>query len=95
MAQRKQTRLVSMRMLVPFLASLSGSGIQHAVSYGVDARRGSDPTLLWLWCRPAAVAPIRPLAWELPYASGAALKSKQTNKSKRVRGLGGLFHSGP
>ena len=34
--------------------------------------------LLWL-CRPAAVAPIQPLAWELPYASGVALKSK-TNK---------------
>ena len=25
-----------------------------------------DPVLLWLWCRPAAIAPIRPLAWELP-----------------------------
>ena len=24
-----------------------------------------DPWLLW--CRPAAVAPIQPLAWELPY----------------------------
>ena len=23
-----------------------------------------------LWCRPAAVAPIQPLAWELPYAAG-------------------------
>ena len=21
-----------------------------------------DPALLWLWCRPAAIAPIRPLA---------------------------------
>ena len=29
---------------------------------------------LWLWCRPVVTAPIRPLAWELPYASGAALK---------------------
>ena len=29
-----------------------------------------------LWCRPAAVAAIGPLAWELPYAVGAALKSK-------------------
>ena len=28
-----------------------------------------DPALLWLWCRPAAVAPIRPLAWEPPYAT--------------------------
>ena len=32
-----------------------------------------DPVLLWLWCRLAAVAPIRPLAWEPPYAVGAAL----------------------
>ena len=29
----------------------------------------------WLWCRLAAAAPIRPLAWEPPYAKGAALKS--------------------
>ena len=36
-----------------------------------------DLMLLWLWCRQAAVAPIRPLAWELPYAMGAALKSKK------------------
>ena len=35
-----------------------------------------DPTLLWLWHRPASVAPIQPLAWELPFALGAALKSK-------------------
>ena len=33
-----------------------------------------DLLLLWLWHRPAAVALIRPLAWELPYAMGAALK---------------------
>ena len=32
------------------------------------------PALLWLCRRPAAVAPIRPLAWEPPYAEGAALK---------------------
>ena len=28
--------------------------------------------LLWLWRRPVATAPIRPLAWESPYAPGAA-----------------------
>ncbi len=39
-----------------------------------------DPALLWLWCRPAAAAPIRPLAWEPPYAAGAALeKAKRQN----------------
>ena len=33
-----------------------------------------DLALLWLWHRPAAVALIRFLAWESPYAAGAALK---------------------
>ena len=33
-----------------------------------------------LWCRPAAIAPIIPLAWELPYATGMALK-KEKKKS--------------
>ena len=28
-----------------------------------------DPTLLWLWHRLAATAPIRPLAWEPPRKS--------------------------
>ena len=41
-----------------------------------------DPTLLWLWYRPAAVALIRPLAWEPPCAMGEALKSKNKNKQK-------------
>ena len=33
-----------------------------------------DLALLWLWHRLAATAPIVPLAWEPPYAMGAALK---------------------
>ena len=36
-----------------------------------------DPTLLWLWCRLEAGAPIQPLVWELPYAESAALKKKE------------------
>ena len=48
-----------------------GSGI--AVSCGVGCRRGSDPVLLWLQCKPVATAPIRPVAWEPPYAKEAAL----------------------
>ena len=35
--------------------------------------------LLWLWRRPAAAPPIQPLVWELPYASGMALKRKKTD----------------
>ena len=34
-----------------------------------------DLALLWLWHRPAAAAPIRSLAWELPYATGVALEN--------------------
>ena len=41
------------------------------MSCGVGHRLGSDLSLLWLWCRPAAVDPIRPLAWEPPYAVSA------------------------
>ena len=54
-------------------------GLIHglAVSCGVGHRHGSDPALLWLWHRPAAAAPVQPLAWELPYATGAALKKKK------------------
>ena len=42
-----------------------------------------DPELLWLWCRPAAVALIRPLAWEPPYAMRVALKRQKTKKKKK------------
>ena len=44
------------------------------MSRGVGCRHGSDLVLLWLWCRPAATALIRPLAWEPPYAAGVALE---------------------
>jgi len=55
------------------------------VSCGVGCRRGSDPTLRWLWLRLGATAPIRPLAREPPYAAGTALemaKRQKTNKRK-------------
>ena len=53
------------------------------MSCGVGYRHGSDPALLWLWCRLAATAPIRQLAWEPPYAAGAALKGLKTKKKKK------------
>ena len=40
---------------------------------GVGRRLSLDLALLWLWCMQVATAPIRPLAWELRYAMGAAL----------------------
>ena len=44
------------------------------MSCSIGHRYGSDLALLWLWHSPAAAAPIQPLAWELPYATGAAIK---------------------
>ena len=49
-----------------------------AVSCGIGHRHGSGPTLLWLWRRLEAAVLIQPLTWELPHASGVALKNKQT-----------------
>ena len=51
------------------------------MSCGVGRRESSD--LQWLWRTPAAVAPIRPLAWEPPYAEGAALKVKRKKKKRQ------------
>ena len=55
------------------------------MSCGVGQRRSLDPELLWLWGKRAAVALIRPLAWEPPYASSVALKSiKKIQKKNSV-----------
>ena len=48
------------------------------MSCGVGRRCSLDLALLWLWCRPAAAAPIRPLARESLYAVGVALKKKKS-----------------
>ena len=56
------------------------------MSCGVGCRHSSDPALLWLWCRPAAVALIRPLAREPPYAMGTAQEmAKKTKKKKKKK----------
>ena len=52
------------------------------MSCGVGHRCDSDPTLLWLWCRKAAIALIWALIWELPHAVGMALKRPKTKQNK-------------
>ena len=54
------------------------------MSCSVGHKLGSDPALLWLWCRPAATAPVGPLVWESPYAAGVALKKKKKTKYKKI-----------
>ena len=53
------------------------------MSCGVGCRLRSDLALLWLW--PAASAPIRPLAWEPPYAVDVALETHTHQKKERER----------
>ena len=55
------------------------------MSCGVCHRCSSDPAMLWLWYRLAAIALIRPLAWEAPYATGAAQKDKIQKKKKKKK----------
>ena len=54
------------------------------MSCGVVRRCSPDPALLWLWCRPAAVALMGPLAWELPYATRTALKKEKEKGKIRI-----------
>ena len=75
---------------------LSGSRIRHCRELwcrlqtrlrshvAVGCRCGSDPMLLWLWCKPMATAPIQPLAWEPPYVAGAAQEMAKRQKKKRI-----------
>ena len=54
-----------------------------AVSCVVGCRCGSDPVLLWLWCRLAATAPTGPLTWEPPDAAGVAQEMAKRQKKKK------------
>ena len=69
------------------------------MSCGVGRRLGLDLVLLWLW--PVAVAPILLLAWEPPYAVGAAQEMANARSLTHCaelatpqREAGSLIHSG-
>ena len=55
------------------------------MSCGVGRRCSLDLALLWLWHRPAATALIGPLAWDPPYAIGAALEKKKDKKQNKTK----------
>ena len=59
------------------------------MSCGIGCRSRLDLALLWLWYRLVAIAPIQPLTWELPYATGVALKKKKEREKKEGREEGG------
>ena len=53
------------------------------MSSDIGHRCSLDPALLWLWHRPAAAAPIGPLAQDLPYADGYGPKKQKKKKKKK------------
>ena len=69
-----------MRMRVQSLAQLSELRIRpcHELWCRSQTRLRSDIAVAAV--RAAGAAPILPLAWELPYAAGVALKSKEKKK---------------
>ena len=67
-----------MRMWIQSLASLGGLRTSHCHELQLVCRL----ELLWLWCRPAAIDPFPPLAWEPPYAIRVGLK-RQIKRKKR------------
>ena len=77
-AQRKPIRLGTMRLWVQSLASLSGLRIWLCRELWCRSQIRLRSGVLWLWCRPAAIAPIRPLAWE----PNKRQKQKQKQKQK-------------
>ena len=56
---------------------------EDAVSIPGLTQPVKDPALRELWSRPAAIVPIRPLAWESPHASDVVQKKKK-DKNKYI-----------
>ena len=83
--QWKQIQPRTMRVWVRSLATLSGLGIWRCHEpHVVGHRHSSYLALLWLWRKPAAVAPVRSLVWEPPYAADVALKRQKDKKKKKL-----------
>ena len=66
-----------MRLHVQSLASLSGLRIWHCHGLWQRSKIQLGSCIAVVWYSVAATAPVGPLAWELPYAMGVALKKKK------------------
>ena len=72
-----------MRMWVRSLPSLIGLGIWYCHELWCRSQTWLRSCVAVILCRLEAGVPIWPLAWELPYAEGVALKSKKKIKLKK------------
>ena len=65
--------------------------LRQAVLWVADM--GSDPVFLWLWSKSAVATPIGPLAQELPYATGAAVRKKEEKKERKKEIISAYNHN--
>ena len=82
-------------MQVQSLASVSGLGIQHCCELWCRLKMQLRSCIAVAVVYAAAIALIRPVAWEFLYAPGVALKRRKKNLSqmRRVEGRGHLVRT--
>ena len=81
--QQKQIHLGTMRFRARSLASLSGLRIHCCRELWCRSQTWLESCIaVVVVCTGRAVALIQPLAWELTYVTGMALKSKKKKKKK-------------
>jgi len=86
--QRKWIRLGTLRFQIQSLASLSGLRIRCFRELWCRSKMRLRSCIARLWHRPAPTALLRPLAWEPPYATGAALKKQKTTTTTTTKSHG-------
>ena len=84
-AQWVKSWLASMRMRIRSLPSLRG--LKALALPHVNCRQGSDMVLLWLWHRPAGIAPIGPLAENFHMPHVWPSKEKKSNSSLNMQSI--------
>ena len=79
-----KNQLIFIRIRVKSLASISGLRTRRCCKLQHRSQVQLNLALLWLWwCEPAAVAPIQPLVWEVPYAAKYLPKKQKKKKKKK------------
>ena len=83
---RLRTQLVSMRMRIQSLASLSGLRIQCQHKLQGRSQMQLRSGIAVAVAQAGSCGSDQPGAWEFPYAAGAALKRQKKKRKKKIKG---------